>query len=83
MVNLIATYKPNSQVQLRVDRNGWTNTLTVNLGHAGSIFTDSTARAAAPTPRPSTTIRPGSLIAPSYLEDLTPADIDDQHGYGG
>ena len=84
VVKLIASYKSNSQVQLRVDRNGWTNNLTASLGTAGSIFTDNAAQTVAPTPAAaSTTIRPGSLITPPYLQDLTPADIDDQHGYGG
>jgi membrane-associated protease RseP (regulator of RpoE activity) len=84
VVKLISSYKPNAQIQLRVDRNGWTNNLTASLGTAGSIFTDNAPQTVAPTPAAaSTTIRPGSLIAPPYLQDLTPADIDDQHGYGG
>lgn len=84
VVKQIASYKANSEVQIRVDRNGWTNNLTVNLGRAGSIFTDDASRAAVPSrPATSPAIRPGSLIAPPYLQDLTPADIDDQHGYGG
>jgi predicted metalloprotease with PDZ domain len=84
VVNLVATYKPNSQIQLRIDRNGWTNTLAVSLGNAGAVFTDGASQARTTTPPSRTvTVPQGSLIAPPYLQDLTPADIDDQHGYGG
>ena len=84
VVNLIATYKPNSQVLLRIDRNGWTNTLAVSVGRAGATFTEGASQAQTATqPARAVPVPPGSLIAPPYLQDLTPADIDDQHGYGG
>jgi predicted metalloprotease with PDZ domain len=80
---LIASYKPNARVELKIDRGGWTKTTFAVLGDVRRVMTTS----AAPTlVAPMPAVRPGSLYVPRYIQDLqneSPADIDDQHGFGG
>ncbi len=88
VVRIIGNHKPNSRVNLKVDRSGWTKTVSVTLSDASAILEaapPASPPAAPPTaaPRPSFSVREGSLLSPSYLENETPADIDDQHGFGG
>ena len=81
VVRLIGAYKPNTRVELKIDRGGWTKVMLVVLGDVRRVM----ANNAAAQPR-SPIIRPGILSAPEYIRDLrneSPADIDDQHGFGG
>ena len=84
VVRLIATYKPSDRIELTIDRAGWRKTIPVVLRDMRQVMAGSvTPPAAAP---PVTAVRPGSLLVPQYIQDLqneTPADIDDQHGFGG
>ena len=79
VVNLISAHQPNTLVDMRVNRGGWTNSFMVRLGSAGQVLA---AKPATVVAQP-TQVRPGSLAIPDYAPELTPADIDDQHGYGG
>ncbi len=82
VVRLIGAYKPNALVELKIDRGGWTRTIPVVLGNVRQVMANNVA----PAPLQPPAVRPGSLAVPRYIQDLqneSPADIDDQHGFGG
>jgi predicted metalloprotease with PDZ domain len=87
VARLIASYRPNTRVELKIDRGGWSRNLVATLGNA-SVLAVPVAPAGAsaqrmtapPAPR---AVTPGILAPHPYYEDESPADIDDQHGYGG
>jgi membrane-associated protease RseP (regulator of RpoE activity) len=87
VARLVASYRPNTRVELKIDRGGWSKSVVATLGNASTLTfpvapagAQGQAQVAPPAPR---SVTPGILAPHPYYEDETPADIDDQHGYGG
>jgi predicted metalloprotease with PDZ domain len=87
VARLVSSYRPNTRVELKIDRGGWSKNVIATLGNASTLAfpvapagAQGQARVAPPAPR---TLTPGILAPHPYYEDETPADVDDQHGYGG
>ena len=73
VTRLINANTPNAAVKLDVDRGGWRTTVNATLGNANQVFQ------AVPAPQFITV--PVQAIPGGYYQ-YSPADIDDQHGYG-
>ncbi|HEY4312322.1 MAG TPA: PDZ domain-containing protein [Pirellulales bacterium] len=87
VARLVASYRPNTRVELKIDRGGWSKNVVATLGNASALAvpvapTGPSAQALVAPPAPRA-VTPGILAPHPYYEDETPADIDDQHGYGG
>ena len=84
VARLVALYRPNARVDLLIDRGGWSRTLKATLGNADALSVPvAPAGQARMAPVAPPAVAPGSLLQRPFYEDETPADIDDQHGYGG
>lgn len=83
VARLIAGYRPNDRVELKIDRGGWSKTLNVSLGNASALAVPVAPAQQAVAPPAPARMTPGALLQRPFYEDETPADIDDQHGYGG
>lgn len=87
VAKIVSEYKPNTRIQLTVDRGGWTKTIGVTLGNVDTlsfpVAQSNRTRVLPPAPPAPAVAAPRIFVAPPINEDESPADIDDQHGYGG
>jgi S1-C subfamily serine protease len=74
VVHLIGESQPGSDMKIDVDRYGLEGTLHASLTGMPQVFSMPTAVARPPVVAPS--------APPPAIFELTPADIDDQRGYG-
>jgi predicted metalloprotease with PDZ domain len=74
LVRLIGESQPGSDMKIDVDRYGLEGTLHASLTGRAQVFSAPTAAVRPPIVIPS--------VPPPALFELTPADIDDQRGYG-
>ncbi|HVX09940.1 MAG TPA: PDZ domain-containing protein [Pirellulales bacterium] len=74
VVRLVGESQPGSDMKIDVDRYGLEGTLHASLTGMPQVFSAPTAVVRPPIVTPS--------VPPPSLFELTPADIDDQRGYG-
>lgn len=84
VTRLIGNLPVNERINLRVARGAWTTEMTATLGDARQVLAAPLNRAPAAAPLGIPAVRP-VYVAPAARNpfyNLTPADLDDQHGYG-
>ena len=74
LVRLVGESQPGSDMKIDVDRYGLEGTLHASLTGRPQVFSAPTAAVRPPVVTPT--------VPPPALFELTPADIDDQRGYG-
>lgn len=82
VIRLIGSQKPQARVDLKVARGVWQATVPVVLGNSATVYAPVLAPAATPA-APAAYAYPVTYPTTYPNYEYTPADIDDQHAFGG